>query len=224
MAVVVPFVMAAAGASATTIAITSVAFAVTGISAKINKVAAGVFGEDLVKIGNIFGAAYAAWNGGFDIGGSGGAAEAAGAAGTGAGADAFTGMEAMGAEAAAADQFSNAGSFVNAGADSLSNAASGGFNLADMAGGADLMGLSDPSIGGLSGYMGQGADAGLAATGAQAAGGVATQPLFNFDDVYQTQNTFGAGASGSAATAAEAAGTTAAGTNAAGAQATQQRR
>lgn len=80
MAVVVPFIMAASGASAAIGAavgisatmvstIASVAFQVTGINDKINKAASKVFGEDLVKFANIAGAGYAMFNGGFDIGG-----------------------------------------------------------------------------------------------------------------------------------------------------------
>jgi hypothetical protein len=45
--------------------IATVAFQVAGINEKINKAAASVFGEDLVKIGNIFGAVYGAFGGGF---------------------------------------------------------------------------------------------------------------------------------------------------------------
>ena len=50
--------------------ITSVAFQVTGVNDKINKAASKVFGEDLVGFANLAGAAYGAFNGGFDIGGS----------------------------------------------------------------------------------------------------------------------------------------------------------
>lgn len=67
MAMAIPFILAAAEVSATAIAITSVAFAVTGINDKINKAASNVFGEDLVKVGNIAGMVYGAWNGGFDL-------------------------------------------------------------------------------------------------------------------------------------------------------------
>ena len=88
MAIAVPFIMAASGASAAigaavgisatmVSAIASVAFQVTGINDKINKAASKVFGEDLVKFANIAGAGYAMFNGGFDIGG---AADAGGAA------------------------------------------------------------------------------------------------------------------------------------------------
>lgn len=71
MAIAVPYLLTAlTAASATTVALVSVAFAVTGINDKINKAAASVFGEDLVKVANIVGAAYGAWNGGFDIGGA----------------------------------------------------------------------------------------------------------------------------------------------------------
>ena len=88
MAIAVPFIMAASGASAAIGAavgisatmvstIASVAFQVTGINDKINKAASKVFGEDLVKFANIAGAGYAMFNGGFDIGD---AADAGGAA------------------------------------------------------------------------------------------------------------------------------------------------
>lgn len=81
MAIAVPFIMAASGASAAIGAavgisatmvstIASVAFQVTGINNKINKAASKVFGEDLVRFANIAGAVYGAFNGGFDIGGS----------------------------------------------------------------------------------------------------------------------------------------------------------
>ena len=88
MAIIVPIVMAASGASAavagaltvalgTTIsttlvtAVTSLAFQVAGVNSKINKAASKVFGEDLVNVVNIAGAVYGAVNGGFDFGGSG---------------------------------------------------------------------------------------------------------------------------------------------------------
>ena len=73
MAIAVPLIMGAMGAGTMAIAITSVAFAVTGINDKINKVAANVFGEDLVKFANVAGmafGAYQAWSaptGGFDM-------------------------------------------------------------------------------------------------------------------------------------------------------------
>ena len=88
MAIAVPFIMAASGASAAIGAavgisatmvgtIASVAFQVTGVNDKINKAASKVFGDDLVKFANIAGAGYAMFNGGFDIGD---AADAGGAA------------------------------------------------------------------------------------------------------------------------------------------------
>lgn len=95
---------------ATTLA--TVAFAVTGISAKINKAAASVFGEDLVNIGNIFGAGYMAFGGGF--GGASGA-EAATTAGVELSKAALDGTTAFGA-----------------------NSVDGAFNLADIAGSADI--------------------------------------------------------------------------------------
>lgn len=96
IAIVVPFLMTATGASAAIGAavglsatmvstIASVAFQVTGINDKINKAASKVFGEDLVGIANIAGMAYGAINGGFDIGsGAGGAASAIDASSAGA--------------------------------------------------------------------------------------------------------------------------------------------
>lgn len=70
MAVAIPFIATAMGASATMATIITVGFAVTGMSEKINKAASNVFGEDLVKVANIAGAAYSVFNGGFDIGGN----------------------------------------------------------------------------------------------------------------------------------------------------------
>lgn len=88
MAIAIPFLMSATGASAAIGAavglsatmvgtIASVAFQVTGVNDKINKAASKVFGDDLVKFANIAGAGYAMFNGGFDIGD---AADAGGAA------------------------------------------------------------------------------------------------------------------------------------------------
>lgn len=81
MAIAVPFIMSATGASAAIGAavglsatmvstITAVTFSITGISAKIDKAASKVFGKDLVMLGNVLGAGYAMFNGGFDIGGT----------------------------------------------------------------------------------------------------------------------------------------------------------
>lgn len=58
------------GATALQATLVSVAFSVTGISAKIDKAATKVFGKDLVMLGNVLGAGYAMFNGGFDIGGT----------------------------------------------------------------------------------------------------------------------------------------------------------
>lgn len=60
----------ALGATALQATLVSVSFAVTGISAKIDKAASKVFGKDLVMLGNVLGAGYAMFNGGFDIGGT----------------------------------------------------------------------------------------------------------------------------------------------------------
>lgn len=81
MAVAVPFIMSATGASAAIGAavglsatmvstITAVTFSITGISAKIDKAASKVFGKDMVMLGNVLGAGYAMFNGGFDVGGT----------------------------------------------------------------------------------------------------------------------------------------------------------
>lgn len=64
MAVAIPLLMMAGGATATTALVVGVAFAVTGINDKINKAASGVFGEDLVKVANIAGMAYGAYQAG----------------------------------------------------------------------------------------------------------------------------------------------------------------
>lgn len=77
MAAAIPFVASALGASTAVSIGISVAFSVTGISDKINKAASKVFGKDLVNVGNLFAAGYAAYNGGFDIGGGGAAAATA---------------------------------------------------------------------------------------------------------------------------------------------------
>jgi hypothetical protein len=66
MAVIIPLLMAAEGVAATTILMTSVAFSVTGINDKINKVAEGVFGKDLVMVGNLAGMIYGTFGGGFN--------------------------------------------------------------------------------------------------------------------------------------------------------------
>lgn len=119
MAIAVPFIMAASGASAAIGAavglsatmvgtIASVAFQVTGINNKINKAASKVFGDDLVKFANIAGAGYAMFNGGFDIGGgadAGGAASAIDPSSAGA----VNGMD------AASDAFSAANSAAGGG-------------------------------------------------------------------------------------------------------------
>lgn len=62
MAVAVPLIMGAAGASTLATVATTLVLGATGINAKIDKAASKVFGEDLVKIGNIAGAAFMAWD------------------------------------------------------------------------------------------------------------------------------------------------------------------
>lgn len=82
MAIAVPFLIAntamgvaaatAIGVSVGTLAtVTAVAFQVTGVNDKINKVAGKVFGEDLVNVANLAGMVYGAVNGGFAIDGVG---------------------------------------------------------------------------------------------------------------------------------------------------------
>lgn len=97
MAIAVPFLLSAAGVSTTTALITSVAFAVTGINDKINKVASKVFGEDLVKVGNLLGAAYGAINGGFDLPNFGGDAAGVASAAAGGAEAASSAVDAYGA-------------------------------------------------------------------------------------------------------------------------------
>lgn len=65
------------GATALQATLVTVAFSVTGISAKIDKAASKVFGKDLVMLGNVLGAGYAMFNRGFDIGAGGEAAKTA---------------------------------------------------------------------------------------------------------------------------------------------------
>lgn len=88
MAVIIPIAMAYAGATTATIAFTTIAMAVTGVSAKVDRAASKVFGEDVVKFANIAGAIYMAGSGAF----GGGEAAAAGD-GLGSVVDATGGME-----------------------------------------------------------------------------------------------------------------------------------
>lgn len=68
MAIAVPFIASALGASTMVSVGIGITFAVTGINDKINKAASKVFGEDLVNFANIAGMGYAMFNNGFDIG------------------------------------------------------------------------------------------------------------------------------------------------------------
>jgi hypothetical protein len=141
MAIAVPFLLTAAGATATTVAMVSVAFAVTGINQKIDKAASNVFGEDLVKVATIAGLAYGAYNGGFGFG------EGAG--------EAASGLSGMTAENAAglADGFDTASQFVPpGGAEALANTpldsaldlAGGGLEIAEGTNrGVNLQSLAD---------------------------------------------------------------------------------
>lgn len=164
MAIAVPFLMSATGASAAIAGaigisgitagvvstVTSLVFQVSGINDKINKAASKVFGEDLVKFANIAGAVYGAVNGGFDIG-------KAGEAGAGA-ASSIDPSSANYVSAADAANSAAGGSLVSDGMGGISNAPGtagatidalsrdglsnanpytpdGGFNLEEMAGG-----------------------------------------------------------------------------------------
>lgn len=160
MAIVVPFLMSATGASAAigaavgvsatvVSAVTSVVFQVSGINDKINKAATKVFGEDLVKFANIAGVAYGAINGGFDIGGG-----AEGGAGAASAIDASSSMAVNGMDAAS-DAFSAAGGVASDGFEAMTgelgkaaldgtssfgaNSAPNSFNLAEQAGMADTV-------------------------------------------------------------------------------------
>lgn len=137
MAIAVPFLMSATGASAAIGAavgvsatmvstVASIAFQVTGINDKINKAASKVFGEDLVKFANIAGAVYGAVNGGFDIGKGADAAGGAASAIDASSAGAINGMD------AASDAFSAANSA--AGGSLVSDGMGGIFNAPGTAG------------------------------------------------------------------------------------------
>lgn len=135
MAVVIPLVLGALGASTMVSTIVGIAFAVTGISDKINKAAASVFGEDLVGLANIAGMAFGAAGGfsGAEAGINGldsiptegmdsfNLADAADVAGN-------SGLEAMG------ESILNTDPGLAAAAYSDAPASMSGFNLADAAG------------------------------------------------------------------------------------------
>lgn len=207
MAIIVPVLMGAAGVSMSTIALTSVAFAVTGISAKINEAAAGVFGKDLVQIGNLFGAAYGAFSGGF--GALGGGAEAA------------TGLEAVNGMDAASDVFTASGS-----------TGAGDFgSLADMGGsGIEGANMMDASAEGLTnearafGEMGGDMDSfNASVNGGESANVI--DSMADFDPVAKATETGmpqslipNTGAAAAEGAGVQASGTQAAGTQAAGAQ------
>lgn len=152
MAIAVPFIASAMGAGAVATAAISIGFAVTGISAKIDKAASKVFGEDLVKVANIAGAAFAVYNGGFSLGGTEAAGNVAGAA---AGADAAfeadwasaTGGGLTSAEATASSAASNAAFDADwasaTGGDAFKMADGSGFNLQQAA----MSPSVDPSVG-----------------------------------------------------------------------------
>jgi hypothetical protein len=98
MAIAIPIVMAAAGASTTAIFATTLVLAATGINSKIDNAASKVFGKGLVRAANIAGAIYM----GASAMGS-GSADGAASAGDGInGLDAGTEAANAGADAAAA--------------------------------------------------------------------------------------------------------------------------
>lgn len=70
MAIAIPLIMGAAGASAATIAVVSIAFAVTGVNDRINSAASEVFGKDLVGLANIAGMVYGAASASGALGGA----------------------------------------------------------------------------------------------------------------------------------------------------------
>lgn len=95
--------------------ITAIAFQVTGISDKINRAAANVFGEDLVKVANIAGTVFAAYNGGFSFD------SAADAASTGA--EALNGYDVMSDAASTAAESASQGASAMNGYDVMSDQA-----------------------------------------------------------------------------------------------------
>lgn len=99
MAVAVPIIMAAAGATTTQIIVTSLVLTAVGANDAINEAATDVFGQDLVNIGNVAGGLYLAFGGGFG-GGFGGVS---GAESAGSVVDATGGLE------TAAESVANAG-------------------------------------------------------------------------------------------------------------------
>lgn len=216
MAIVVPFLMTATGASAAIGAalggisatmvstIASVAFQVTGINDKINKAASKVFGEDLVGIANIAGMAYGAINGGFDIGSNaGGAASAIDASSAGA----INGMD------AASDAFSAANS--SAGGSLASDGMGGIYNAPGTSGNV----IDSLAKNGLSGANEYTADGGMnsvemnAITPEQSAGTNLIQPSqpLGMDSKALEQSTKAAEVASSSAAAPRAAGVDAAG-------------
>ena len=215
MAIVVPFLMTATGAStaigaavglsATMVStIASVAFQVTGINDKINKAASKVFGEDLVGIANIAGMAYGAINGGFDIGSNaGGAASAIDASSAGA----INGMD------AASDAFSAANSA--AGGSLVSDGMGGIYNAPGTSGNV----IDSLAKNGLSGANEYTADGGMnsvemnAITPEQSAGTNLIQPSqpLGMDSKALEQSTKAAEVASSSAAAPRAAGVDAAG-------------
>lgn len=167
MAIAVPFLMSATGASAAisgaigisgitagvVSTVTSLVFQVSGVNDKINKAASKVFGEDLVGFANIAGAVYGAVNGGFDIGKAGEVGAGAVAATDPSSLNAVNGMD------AASDAFAAAGGVASDGFSAIAggvskaaldgtnafgaNSAQNSFNLAEQAGLTDAVAQGD---------------------------------------------------------------------------------
>lgn len=134
MAVAIPILMTAAGASTAVTLGVSLAAGITGLSASIDKAAAKVFGKDLVQIGNIAGAIALATGSVPDLSG------AASSAGASAGGLAGNGVDSLGTAVDAGGlQLAGDGVLAQAGAEGLTldAAAGGGQGLAlDLSGSA----------------------------------------------------------------------------------------
>lgn len=224
MAIAVPFLMAATGTSAAIGAavglsatmvstIASVAFQVTGINDKINKAASKVFGADLVGFANLAGAAYGAFNGGFDIGG---AADAGGAASA---IDASTAGSVNGSDFAS-DSFSVANA--QAGGGLVSDGLGGIYNAPGTAG-ATLQGLSQAGLDGAKQYVPDGgfnlAELGAAPTAETGTNLIApSQPVGLDSKALASTGNVTEGLNQAASVQPGAAGVDAAGANAAGNQ------
>lgn len=139
MAIAIPLIMGAMGASTMAVTLTSIAFAVTGISAKINEAASSVFGADLVQIASMFGTvagATGAFGGSLDptAGDYTNAMDMASDAVTNAGPDGFLANMQSSGDAANASYGGDAGAVASQ-ADAVAQMGgdSSGFNLSTMA-------------------------------------------------------------------------------------------